>query len=70
MGVNFTKSTGIIKELESSINDVKMDKDSLDVAKARIAGCKHAIQIFAVSLTYNKMKGFNGKKLKTVELED
>lgn len=69
MRVDFTKSTGIIAELESAVEDVKMDSDSLEVARTRIAGCKHAIQIFAISLEFNRMKGIQGTKLKQVELE-
>lgn len=69
MKVDFTKSTGIIAELESAVEDVKMDSESLEVARTRIAGCKHAIQIFAISLEYNKMKGIKSDKLKTVSIE-
>lgn len=67
-GVNFGTSKGIISELESSVNDVKADKGALEVARTRITGCKHAIQVFALSMEYAKMKGHKGTKLKPISL--
>jgi hypothetical protein len=67
--VNFKSSVGILEELESAVQDVKCDPESLKSAHARISGCKHAIQVFAVSLEHAKMQGIAPKKLKTVEIE-
>jgi hypothetical protein len=68
-GVDFKTSKGIITELEGAVNDVKADKGVLEVVRTRITGCKHAIQVFALSMEYAKMKGHKGTKLKQISLE-
>jgi len=69
MNVNFRTSKGIITELENAVNDVNDDAQSIEKAKARITGCKHAIQVFILSMDYSKMHNLKCEKLKTVELE-
>lgn len=68
--VNFRSSVGIINELESAVQDVKVDPEAIKSAQARISGCKHAIQVFAISLEHAKLQGVVSKRLKPVKLED
>ena len=67
--VNFKNSKGIIEELENAVNDVSMDNESIKLAQTRITGCKHAIQVFALSLEHARMLEIKSPRLKAVELE-
>lgn len=67
--VNFTTTKGIMEEIQSIINDVKCDSEDLKKSNLRLTGCKHAIQIVATTLEYNKFKDLKTEKLKAVELE-
>ena len=67
--VNFKTSNGIINELENAVNDVKEDAESIEQVKSRITGCKHAIQIFALSMEYAKIHNLKSKKLKNIGME-
>jgi len=67
--VNFRTSSGIINELENAVNDVNEDLQSIDTAKARITGCKHAIQVFALSMEYARIHNLKTTKLKDIEIE-
>lgn len=67
--VNFKSSVGIIEELEQAVESVKLDADSIKEAQTRITGCKHAIQVFALSMEHAKINNTTCKKLKTVEME-
>jgi hypothetical protein len=67
--VNFRTSKGIIDELENAVNDVKIDSESIEQVKARITGCKHAIQVFALTMEYNKMRNIKSEKLVGFEID-
>ena len=62
-------TTGIIDELNQVLNDIKKDPDSMKQCDLRLRGCKHAIQVHALSFDYAKYKGSVTPKLKPVELE-
>ena len=70
MKTNFKNSNGIISELESAVDDVKRDPDSIKIAQTRITGCKHAIQVFALSMAYAQVRNIKNEKLKALQLED
>lgn len=66
---DLTNSKGIILALQDTINEVVPEKESIAVAQSRITGCKHAVQMYALSLEMMKMNNVTGKKIKIMELE-
>ena len=42
---------------------------SLEALKSRVSACKHAIQIFTLSLEHSKMQGLTPKILKEITME-
>ena len=70
MKVNFKSSKGIIEELENAVSAVVEDRQSIELAKVRVTGCKHAIQVFALAMEYARMNNLRTDKLKAVELEE
>lgn len=66
--INLRSSVGVLSEIEEIMANVTEDKESIERSRIRLSGCKHAIQIFALSLEYAQFQNIRDKKLPTVEL--
>ncbi len=67
--VNFRSTGGILEQLESAVSNVEDDRQSIELARTKIIGCKHAIQIYALSMEHARMMNIVPKKLKKIEME-
>ena len=66
--VNFRTTTGILTELENAVSNVEDDRQSIELARTKIIGCKHAIQIYALSMEHARMQNIVPKKLKEITM--
>ena len=64
--VDFHKTSGILKEIEDSINEFKNDTAKRDNVEMRLRGCNHAIKIHMLDFLKEKLsyqKSFEPRKL-------
>ena len=61
----------IVQELEDAIQAVKDDINNAPLTDRRIRGCKHAIQILAIRIIYDKRGiNFSDQQIKDIEYEN
>ena len=65
----FKSTKGIIDEIHSIVEDVKIDEDAMKQCDLRLRACKHAIQVHALSFEYARYKGIKTDTLKPMVLE-
>jgi hypothetical protein len=69
MKTNLKSTNGILEVLQECVDDSHDETINLESLKSRVSSCKHAIQIFALSLEHARMQGLTPKKLQEITME-
>lgn len=60
---NLRSTKGIMDELEETVSSIKSHDIEKNEADMRMRGCKHAIQIIALSYMYAQRENIENKKI-------
>jgi hypothetical protein len=61
--VDLSSTSGILSELEEVVNSARDNKLNQVTANVRLRGCKHAIQILALSYAFAQSRNIKGTLL-------